>query len=158
ASSLTRWVLLLSQTACLLFTAGALVLEQSRGAWAGFTVAIVGVALWTTGNRRLWIAAASIVMVAALAFGPRMWQDVQRPSKPPALASGVVLRLELWSKAVIWIGDFPLTGMGMNMFRTRMRILYPVFVHPPDPDVVHAHNNLLQAAVDLGIPGLIAYL
>jgi putative inorganic carbon (HCO3(-)) transporter len=158
ASSWARMALLLFQAACLLFTAGAVLLVQSRGAWAGVAAATVAVALWTTGNRRLWIAAASIVLVGALAFAPRLWRDVQGPSAPPSLASAIVLRVELWSKAAICIRDFPLAGMGMNMFRTRMPVLYPVFVYPHDADVVHAHNNLLQAAVDLGIPGLVAYV
>ena len=33
-----------------------------------------------------------------------------------------------------------------------------LFLISPDFDVSHAHNHLLQAALDLGLPGLIAYL
>jgi putative inorganic carbon (HCO3(-)) transporter len=36
--------------------------------------------------------------------------------------------------------------------------LYPYFVIPPDVSVPHAHNLLLQVTVDLGLPGLVAYL
>jgi putative inorganic carbon (HCO3(-)) transporter len=66
--------------------------------------------------------------------------------------------LELWSRAVYGIRDFPFTGMGMNSFRRVMPVLYPAFLIPPDFDVAHAHNHLLQVALDLGLPGLIAYL
>jgi putative inorganic carbon (HCO3(-)) transporter len=45
----------------------------------------------------------------------------------------------------------------MNMFRKVVPVLYPVFQTPPEFDVSHAHNHLLQTALDLGIPGLIAY-
>jgi putative inorganic carbon (HCO3(-)) transporter len=45
----------------------------------------------------------------------------------------------------------------MNVFRKVMPRLYPTFLATPDFDVAHAHNHLLQAALDLGIPGLIAY-
>jgi putative inorganic carbon (HCO3(-)) transporter len=39
-----------------------------------------------------------------------------------------------------------------------MPVLYPTFLTSPDFDVAHSHNHLLQAALDLGVPGLIAYL
>jgi putative inorganic carbon (HCO3(-)) transporter len=48
--------------------------------------------------------------------------------------------------------------MGMGAFRQSVQHLYPLFLTPPDVDVVHAHNEFLQAALDLGIPGLIAFI
>jgi putative inorganic carbon (HCO3(-)) transporter len=157
-SSVARVVLVLFQVACLIVTAGTVLLMQSRGAWAAFAVATLAVPLWATRSRRLSGAVAVIGLGLALAFGPRVWQLVQRPSAPPAIGSAVLMRLELWSKALMCIRDFPLTGMGMNIFRTRMPELYPVFVNPHDQDVAHAHNNLLQEALDVGIPGLVAYV
>ena len=47
--------------------------------------------------------------------------------------------------------------MGMNAFRKMMPVFYPTTVALPDVDVAHAHNHLLQAALDVGIPGLVAY-
>ena len=67
-------------------------------------------------------------------------------------------RLEIWSRALYGIADFPFTGMSMNGFRRVVHILYPLFLIPPTSDLGHAHNHLLQVALDLGIPGLIAYL
>jgi O-antigen ligase len=29
---------------------------------------------------------------------------------------------------------------------------------PPDADIAHAHNHILQSALDLGLPGMMAYL
>jgi putative inorganic carbon (HCO3(-)) transporter len=46
----------------------------------------------------------------------------------------------------------------MNEFLIVMPVFYPTFLGSPDTDVAHAHNHLLQAALDLGLPGLIAYL
>jgi putative inorganic carbon (HCO3(-)) transporter len=66
-------------------------------------------------------------------------------------------RVEIWSRAVYGIEDFPLTGMGMNSFRRVVHLLYPLFLISPDTDIAHAHNEFLQAALDLGIPGLIAF-
>jgi putative inorganic carbon (HCO3(-)) transporter len=48
--------------------------------------------------------------------------------------------------------------MGMNHFRRLMPLLYPSRLFPPHIDMAHAHNHLLQAGLDLGIPGLIAYI
>ena len=45
----------------------------------------------------------------------------------------------------------------MNAFRKVMPVLYPMFLSSPDFDMAHAHNHLLQVAIDLGIPGLVAY-
>jgi putative inorganic carbon (HCO3(-)) transporter len=39
-----------------------------------------------------------------------------------------------------------------------MPVLYPLFNISPDIDLGHAHNEFLQAALDLGIPGMIAFL
>jgi putative inorganic carbon (HCO3(-)) transporter len=36
-------------------------------------------------------------------------------------------------------------------------VLYPLFLNP-EGTVPHAHNLFLQVAVDLGLPGLVAYL
>jgi putative inorganic carbon (HCO3(-)) transporter len=56
------------------------------------------------------------------------------------------------------ISDFPITGIGMNGFRRVMPVMYPALLTRPDVDVAHAHNHLLQVALDIGLPGLIAYL
>jgi putative inorganic carbon (HCO3(-)) transporter len=48
--------------------------------------------------------------------------------------------------------------MGFNTFRLLVPILYPLYVVQPAADIAHAHNHLLQVGLDLGIPGLVAYL
>jgi putative inorganic carbon (HCO3(-)) transporter len=53
--------------------------------------------------------------------------------------------------------DFPFTGIGMGLFGEVADLLYPFFLAAPG-SIPHAHNLLLQIAVDLGIPGLIAWL
>ena len=67
-------------------------------------------------------------------------------------------RLELWSRALYAISDFPFTGIGIGTFERVIPLLYPYFLISPDNVITHAHNLLLQVAVDLGIPGLIAFL
>jgi len=67
-------------------------------------------------------------------------------------------RLEIWARALLAIGDFPLTGVGLNAFRRVVHVLYPLFGVSPEIDLAHAHNHLFQVALDLGLPGLISYL
>jgi putative inorganic carbon (HCO3(-)) transporter len=78
------------------------------------------------------------------------------------LSSGVSLgglegRIEVWSRAIYMIQDFPITGVGLGLFGDIADNLYPFFLNPPG-SVPHAHNLYLQIAVDVGIPGLIAWL
>jgi putative inorganic carbon (HCO3(-)) transporter len=66
-------------------------------------------------------------------------------------------RTEIWSRALAGVGKYPLSGMGMNTFRYRYNTLdqlHPIFA---GKDIAHAHNEFLQAALDLGIPGLVAF-
>lgn len=37
-------------------------------------------------------------------------------------------------------------------------MFYPPFAEPPDATIPHAHNGLLQTAVDIGLPGLAAHV
>jgi putative inorganic carbon (HCO3(-)) transporter len=71
---------------------------------------------------------------------------------------GLSGRPEVWSRALYMIQDFPFTGVGMGTFKPVANLLYPFFTLGPDADVPHAHNLALQVAVDLGLPGLIAWL
>jgi putative inorganic carbon (HCO3(-)) transporter len=55
------------------------------------------------------------------------------------------------------IQDFPFTGIGMGAFGDLADAAYPFFQFLPG-SLSHAHNLFLQIAVDLGIPGLVAWL
>jgi putative inorganic carbon (HCO3(-)) transporter len=76
----------------------------------------------------------------------------------PLTDSSLTSREEVWSRAIDAIGDFPLTGLGYNGFRRVLPVLYPTLLNPYHEEVAHAHNHWLQAALDVGLPGLIAYL
>lgn len=147
------------QVVLLALTTGTLLLTQSRGAWAGLLTAFVAFLAWHSRRTRA-LAAAMLVSLAVLAFvlGPARAADLAISRSGPEMARNVSGRVELWSRAIYAIRDFPFTGIGMNVFRKVMPRLYPTFQATPDFDVAHAHNHLLQTALDLGIPGLIAYL
>jgi putative inorganic carbon (HCO3(-)) transporter len=146
------------QALLLALTAGTLLLTQSRGAWVGLFAATLAFFLW---NAR-WTRALGATMIAAIALlawavGPGRVFNLAISQSGPGMVGNVSGRVELWSRAIYGIRDFPLTGMGMNTFRKVMPVMYPTFLTPPDFDVAHAHNHLLQVALDLGLPGLVAY-
>lgn len=154
----STWLLVI-QAALLALTAGTLLLTQSRGAWVGLAAATVAFFAWHDWRTRVVAAiGASAMVILRTTLGSARLLDLAISGSGPGMAGNVSGRVELWSRAVYGIRDFPLTGMGMNAFRKVMPVLYPTFMTAPDFDVAHAHNHLLQAALDLGIPGLIAYL
>jgi putative inorganic carbon (HCO3(-)) transporter len=171
---LPRWqflgvIILLPLTA--LFLTSTLLLTQSRAALLGFGGAFLFVVIVVAGRYRRFIlfgaAAVIIATTGAAAIGTfdpvdagkfvfmQAGVNTEEISDPINTLAG---RQEIWTRALYGIQDFPFTGMGMNTFRRMVHILYPFFLIMPDFDVAHAHNHLLQTALDLGLPGLIAYI
>lgn len=140
-------------------TAGTFLLTQSRGAWLGLGAAGLLWLAWS-GRRGRLVATAGLLLALAvsLAVGPAKIGRELFQHAGTGLQGDVAGRLELWSRALYGIEDFPFTGMGMNTFRKVMPVLYPTFLTDPSTDVAHAHNQLLQVALDLGLPGLVGYL
>ena len=150
---------LVMHTALVALTSGTLVLTQSRGAWSGLAVALLAFLFWyRRWTRMMGIALVAGAALAAVALGPQRFADLAISQSGPAMTQNVSSRVELWSRALDAIQDFPITGMGMNSFRRLMPTMYPTVLATPDLDVAHAHNHLLQAALDLGLPGLVLYL
>ena len=138
-----------------------LLLTQSRSAWLG---AIAGglVLLWLLGR---WGRVLMVVgLIAGVAIGLWLGPDRLLPSTATSATSGSLLapsfadRSEIWSRAVYGLQDFPVTGMGMGMFRYVMPVLYPLFTVNPERDLGHTHNEWLQAGVDLGLIGLAIFV
>ena len=132
-----------------------LLLTQSRTAYAGLAIGVPVTFVVFKGRLR-WLAASGLVIMAGL--GLFYWSgldsnlDYNRFLRLDTLNS----RLEIWSRALLGLQDFSVTGMGMNMFRFIGPVLYP-FYYVGAGQVPHAHNEFLQAGLDLGVPGLIAF-
>jgi putative inorganic carbon (HCO3(-)) transporter len=149
-------------------TTGTLLLTQSRSAYSGFLVALALLILLALRHLRLVLAAILLLGVGLVAYvGPQQIADKLMDAYSPGAGTTGSLRTlggraEIWSRALYGIEDFPITGMGMNSFRRVMPVLYPTTPIASNDalieDVGHAHNHLLQAALDLGLPGLVAYL
>ena len=160
--------LTISTVGVTLFVAGVLMLTQSRSGYIGFAFGGLMLALFALPSRWRKFAEAGLAILVVLVVILVSTQGAQyvmhgllggAAADNPALSLDTLEgRVEVWSRALYGIQDFPFTGMGMNTFRRVVHVLYPLFLVGPDFDVAHAHNEFLQAALDLGIPGLIAFL
>jgi O-antigen ligase len=156
-----RWIMPF-QVLLLALTGGTLLLMQSRAAWLGLIVAATIAGAWRSRIiRALALCGAVVIVLAATQVDTRAIVSRALDRSGSSLDYAVAVRLELWSKALEGIREHPVTGMGMNAFRklkpVRFPIKYPAYIAVPEEPLPHAHNHLLQAALDLGIPGLIAY-
>jgi len=150
------------------FLVGVLVLTQSRGGWIAAALVLPVTLLTLLQGKRRWAATA---ILAATTIAAALWIGLSHPHALDPLILGpqedpghgtsletLSARFEIWSRAIYGIQDFAFTGMGMNTFRRVVPVLYPLFTIGPEVDIGHAHNEFLQAALDLGIPGLTAFL
>ncbi len=131
-------------------------ISQSRGAIVGAAAAVAAVVLLR------WPRLVYALPVALLAGGIALFRGgvqatLEMISAGSALG-GLSGRLEVWSRALYALNDFAITGIGFGTFRKVVPILYPYFAIAPDAQIHHAHNLFLQVGLDLGIPGLIAYV
>jgi putative inorganic carbon (HCO3(-)) transporter len=152
--SLGRKLRLGLSLACL-FILVILLLTKSRGAWMGFGAVVLLLAALRWRRGWLLIPAFMLVGIAVMLLvgsGPLL--DALATS---GTVNGVAGRVDIWSRAIYMIRDFPFTGIGMGTFGSLADALYPFTLAAPG-SVPSAHNLYFQVAVDLGIPGLIAWL
>jgi putative inorganic carbon (HCO3(-)) transporter len=132
-----------------------LVLTQSRGGLLAFGVVLI-MLIVLRWKRGWWVLVGAVVLASAVLI----WLG------PSAVLNGIMAnvtlggmdgRIEVWSRAIYMIQDFPFTGVGMGSYNRVADLLYPFFQYAPGT-VVFSHNLFLQVAVDLGIPGLVAWL
>jgi putative inorganic carbon (HCO3(-)) transporter len=153
--STRRWPSLLAALATL-FMLAMLALTQSRGAYLAAAVALAIVVLLRWPKLRYAIPFVLLALaVAVVIIGP---PQVIELALSGSAVSGAEGRVEIWSRALYAISDFPFTGIGIGTWNEVIPTLYPLFSVAPDAKLNHAHNLLLQVSLDLGLPGLIAYL
>jgi putative inorganic carbon (HCO3(-)) transporter len=141
-------------TGSLLVMTAALALTLSRSAWMALLVALL--VLTALRWRKGWVlsvvvAATAIIWMFGLG-GIALLSNLFSSGTLETLQG----REEVWSRALAMIQDFPLTGIGMGSFGDLADAVYPFFSFPANT-VPHAHNLFLQLAIDLGLPGLIAW-
>jgi len=165
----SRAMMLVSVVAAVIFfVTGVFVLTQSRGGYIALALTVLTLILVVLPPRARRLVLGSLMILAVILGvvlsrqgAGTVWERLigsDLADDPTFSLNTVQARQEIWSRALYGIQDFPFTGMGMNTFRHVAHVLYPLFVLSPNLDFAHAHNEFLQAALDLGIPGLVAFL
>jgi putative inorganic carbon (HCO3(-)) transporter len=125
-----------------------LLLSQSRGAWLA-ELAAVWVLLLYRWPRLFWLFPAGLL---GAVWG--VWRALS--ALVAEGRAGQMGRFELWSRSLYLIQDMPYTGVGAGAFEPILDTQFPFYLH--GAWVEHAHNLFLQVALDLGLPGLIAFV
>jgi O-antigen ligase len=83
--------------------------------------------------------------------------ELPRTSVAELVRSTVITdpRWDIWRFSIARIAEHPLVGGGPG--RYVFRRIYPEF-HPDYPDHWHAHNMILNKGIQMGIPGMLAFL
>ncbi|NLD74729.1 MAG: O-antigen ligase family protein [Chloroflexi bacterium] len=134
-----------------------LVLSSSR---AGLTAGVLGVCAvlairWP--KVVLPILGAGAVAAAVIVRGVSLESIGEILSAGGGSVAGLAGRVEIWQRALYILQDFSFTGLGYGCFEPVVEVMYPLFLSASGTQP-HAHNLLLQVGVDLGLPGLVAYL
>ena len=137
----------------LLILTGALMLTRSRGALSALAAVLMVLPglRWRFG----WLLPLIVILFSVLVLASGVGVDVGT-LMTSSRSGGWEERLQIWSAARYMIQGFAFTGIGMGSFQVVAERMYPLYMTAPG--IPHAHNLFLQIAVDLGIPGLIAWL
>lgn len=148
-------VLIVALVLAALLNGCTLLLTQSRGSYVGVAVSLTFLAILY--HRRFWLmipGAALALLAAAQIWGLERMLNWVLIMEATGQARG---RVVIWQWALYMIRDCPFTGIGLNTFWEVGHECYHFFA-AERLFFPHAHNIFLQVAVDLGLPGLVAYL
>jgi len=135
----------------------ALAATGSRAGMVAATIGIVALAAWRWPRALIGVTvlAGSLLCWNASRTG---WTALGESLTAGAgTTAGLPERVEIWQRALYIVQDFSFTGLGFGCFEPVAEVMYPLFLSQRGTQP-HAHNLLLQVAVDLGVPGLVAYL
>jgi O-antigen ligase len=132
-------------------------LSLSRASVLALGVAVI-LLLWV--RERTWggaaLGAIGVGVIGAYFILPSGTLNVLFSNALATFTGSGETRTEIWRQAVQAIGNAPLTGIGLYNFGAIFR--YNIYLPPDWPfPITHAHNIFLQASLDLGLPGAIAY-
>jgi O-antigen ligase len=137
---------------CLVLGLAGSMVAASRGGFLGLMVGLAFL-IWHSRRRLRNFAIAGGFVLLFLAFSPTSpLQRFLRPHHSDEEASDV--RLLLWSTAWRMIQDRPLTGFGLSSFKYQV----VPYADLPENLALAVHNAYLDAAVEMGVPGLVALL
>ncbi|MGA2192326.1 MAG: O-antigen ligase family protein [Nitrospirota bacterium] len=134
----------------------ALILTKSLG---GFIALFIGIILFFIsvpkakgflGNHRKKIVVLFLLLFSVCVFSVLS----MRSSGDFGFARSLSERMNYWRGAIEIFAAAPMKGFGAGSFE----LLYPAHIRPGADETRYAHNVLLQALAETGLPGLIAVL
>jgi tetratricopeptide (TPR) repeat protein/O-antigen ligase len=149
----------------ILYLAGAVImitglfLSASRGGITGFCSAMVVfgtmLLLRPSTRKKGWLLLISFIIIL-LSVGWFGWMPIiERFVKTTHADTSSTYRLNNWKDSFEMIGSFPSFGSGLGTYEH----IFPRYRKFPGPEKwEHAHNEYLEGAIELGIPGLITGL
>lgn len=154
--------------ACLGYVASAL--TSTRAAWLAVAVgtcallAAIGRDAWRRYRIVIAIVAGGIILFAGVLFAVTGSPEriTARVASSVDVGSGsLAQRLYLWDRTLTLIRSRPWLGWGLETLREIFPYDRPSLVRyfGPRPVIIDkAHNDVLQVAVSIGVPGAIAYV
>lgn len=160
------WLFALLVSLSFLFVAFVFLLTQSRTGFIALFLSLATLLLFLLPPK--WRVYGFLLMaIGGVAISWYAWQagwleklymETTPGGGSPASFQTLNSRVGYWSQAQTIIEGFPYTGIGLNTMETISAYIYPYFSSNPGGGVTHAHNEFLQVALDVGIPGLIAFI
>ena len=144
----------------LVVVAFVILLSRSRSSWIAVLVSLTFLIFslrLSPRSRRAWRATLGVLFLLVVVGGTTLVFVVSVALPGDAGVGSGFSRQELWTRAIWSIQDFPVTGLGLNVFRETVFRIFPFYEIAPGTDVASAHNQFLQAGVDLGVPAMIIY-
>lgn len=108
-------------------------------------------------RKHVALAACGLALLAGLFVAQMMRRGISSESAATTVQTAVTqdVRWQLWKFSLSKIAENPLAGGGIG--RPVFRKLYPEFM-PEDPNLWHAHNMIINKGIQMGIPGMVAFL
>ena len=122
----------------------------------GYLALAIGLLLLAVLSNRWFLVASVLAVLGFLVLIQRLGVTQVTDfllATDPLSRSGV--RYGIWARVLYMIQGSPHAGIGLGTFRKVALMMYPNFFSPSWG--THAHNLFLQVAVDLGLPGLVAF-
>ncbi|MFA7286282.1 MAG: O-antigen ligase family protein [Patescibacteria group bacterium] len=144
-----------------IFGVSAIVLSQTKGAWLGVAIStFVAILLVSKNRHRVVVVGAAFLFVGFLAFVPTLRLKVEQSFSFSA-PSGA-MRLAVWEETVELIKDHPITGAGLANYQQAVapyHVDWRPNITPYKIEIfLYPHNLFLNAWVELGLAGLLAFV
>lgn len=132
-----------------------LLLTQSRGGYLSFAVMLL-LLIWLRWPRLTYVLPIVLAGLGFALYKADLGQIFNLLGADNTFG-GADWRAPVWHASWQALQDFGWTGIGIGNFQQVMPHLYP---NPAiaNTAATHAHNLLLQIGLDLGLPGLVAYV